>query len=130
MLHTSGPVEGMADIEKPKLTLLQEISLKSSILKGLLQVIRESHRCRALFRKVGGFIYVMSVLVGMEGCLSDGQLPDACKNKFPPDRGQVNEWSTIEKKKIWNLLKYVFTTLASAMRYEPANARFFANEVN
>uniref|UniRef100_T1KMA3 WD repeat and FYVE domain-containing protein 3 n=1 Tax=Tetranychus urticae TaxID=32264 RepID=T1KMA3_TETUR len=129
MLHTSGPVDSISNIEKPKLTLIQEISLKLSILKGLLQVVRESHRCRALFRKVGGFIYVMSVLVGMEGCLADEEIPDEFKAKLPVDRRHYSQWCTIEKKKIWNLLKYVFTTLAAAMRFEPANARFFANEI-
>lgn len=49
-----------------ELTLQQELSLKTSVLKSLLSVLRESHRCRALFRKVGGFVYVMSVLIGME----------------------------------------------------------------
>ena len=41
------------------------------ILQSLLNVLRESHRTRTLFRKVGGFVYVMSVLVSMEGCLAD-----------------------------------------------------------
>ena len=39
--------------------------------QALLNVLRESHRTRMAFRKVGGFVYVMSVLVSMEGCLSD-----------------------------------------------------------
>ena len=39
--------------------------------QSLLNVLRESHRTRTVFRKVGGFVYVMSVLVIMEGCLSD-----------------------------------------------------------
>jgi hypothetical protein len=33
------------------------------ILQSLLNVLRESHRTRNVFRKVGGFVYVMSVLV-------------------------------------------------------------------
>ena len=40
-------------------------------LQALLHVLKESHRTRTVFRKVNGFLYVMSVLVSMEGCLSD-----------------------------------------------------------
>jgi hypothetical protein len=47
------------------------LELKTHILKALLLVLRESHRTRTVFRKVGGFVYVMSVLVSMEGCLAD-----------------------------------------------------------
>lgn len=50
-------------------TLANQLSLKAAILNSLLVVLRDSHRVRALFRKVGGFVYVMSVLVHMEGCL-------------------------------------------------------------
>ncbi len=39
--------------------------------QSLLNVLKESHRTRTVFRKVGGFVYVMSVLVSMEGCLAD-----------------------------------------------------------
>ena len=41
------------------------------IFQSLLNVLRESHRTRTVFRKVGGFVYVMSVLVSMEGCLAN-----------------------------------------------------------
>ena len=66
------------------------LNLKSSILKSLLVVLRENHRVRAIFRKVGGFVYVMSVLVHMEGCLS----------------GRTDSWNGVEPKKIWNLLRF------------------------
>ncbi|KAI8741991.1 WD repeat and FYVE domain-containing protein 3 isoform X1 [Biomphalaria glabrata] len=93
---------------------LTDLELKTHILKSLLSVLRESHRTRTVFRKVGGFVYVMSVLVSMEGCLSSPP-------KFP--------WNTVEKKDILLMLKTVFSTLTVAMRYEPANAKFFATEV-
>ena len=49
------------------------INLYLTILmfQSLLNVLRESHRTRTVFRKVGGFVYVMSVLVSMEGCLAN-----------------------------------------------------------
>ncbi|XP_074647224.1 WD repeat and FYVE domain-containing protein 3-like [Tubulanus polymorphus] len=90
------------------------LELKTHILKALLNCLRESHRTRTVFRKVGGFVYVMSVLVSMEGCLAD-----------PPR----TPWENIPRKEILTLLKSVFSTLTIAMRYEPANAKFFATEV-
>jgi len=44
-------------------------------LQSLLHVLKESHRTRTVFRKVGGFVYVMSVLVSMEGCLAEPPKP-------------------------------------------------------
>nr|XP_037269371.1 WD repeat and FYVE domain-containing protein 3-like isoform X4 [Rhipicephalus microplus] len=90
------------------------LDLKNHILKSLLYVLRESHRTRTVFRKVGGFVYVMSVLVSMEGCLAD-----------PPRE----PWNTVEKKQIISLLRTVFSSMTVAMRYEPANAKFFATEI-
>ncbi|XP_064458168.1 WD repeat and FYVE domain-containing protein 3-like isoform X2 [Ornithodoros turicata] len=90
------------------------LDLKNHILKSLLFVLRESHRTRTVFRKVGGFVYVMSVLVSMEGCLAD-----------PPKE----PWNTVEKRQIVSLLRTVFGTMTVAMRYEPANAKFFATEI-
>lgn len=77
-------------------------------------MLRESHRTRTVFRKVGGFVYVMSVLVSMEGCLAEPAKPP---------------WNTVARQDIIGLLKMVFSTLTVAMRYEPANARFFSTEV-
>ncbi|XP_048248442.1 WD repeat and FYVE domain-containing protein 3-like isoform X1 [Haliotis rufescens] len=91
-----------------------DLELKTHILKSLLNVLRESHRTRTVFRKVGGFVYVMSVLVSMEGCLAD------------PPRAP---WDMVPRKDILTMLRTVFSTLTVAMRYEPANAKFFASEV-
>lgn len=90
------------------------LDLKNHILKSLLFVLRESHRTRTVFRKVGGFVYVMSVLVSMEGCLGS-----------PPKE----PWNTVERKQVVSLLRTVFSTMTVAMRYEPANAKFFATEI-
>ncbi|CAH1794598.1 unnamed protein product [Owenia fusiformis] len=90
------------------------LQLKTHILKSLLNVLRESHRSRTVFRKVGGFVYVMSVLVSMEGCLAN-----------PPR----SPWEKAESSELIALLKAVFRTLTVAMRYEPANAKFFRTDV-
>ncbi|XP_041084029.1 WD repeat and FYVE domain-containing protein 3 isoform X2 [Polyodon spathula] len=91
-----------------------ELQLKTHILKALLAVLRESHRTRTVFRKVGGFVYVTSLLVAMERSLCS-----------PPRNG----WETVSQKQLFELLHTVFCTLTAAMRYEPANSHFFSTEI-
>ncbi|KAG8229679.1 hypothetical protein J437_LFUL010268 [Ladona fulva] len=116
------------------------LELKTHILKSLLICLRESHRTRTVFRKVGGFVYVMSVLVSMEGCLDGGT---RMENNKSPDPGAVSNplsyssntslsptpWETVPTKKIIALLHTVFSTVTVAMRFEPANAKFFHHEI-
>ncbi|KAF5299222.1 hypothetical protein FQA39_LY02395 [Lamprigera yunnana] len=83
------------------------LQLKIDILKALLLCLRESHRTRTVFRKVNGFVYVTSVLLSLEGKLIDRE---------------VNQ-------DILNLLNIVFYTINTAMRFEPANAKFFYHEI-
>lgn len=71
-----------------------------------------------MFRKVGGFVYVMSGLVSMDGCLSH-------------EPGSTERpWAAAARSDVLRLLHLVFNTLCVAMRYEPANAKFFHQEVN
>ena len=67
-----------------------------------------------MFRRVGGFVYVMAVLVSLEGCMAE--VPD------PP-------WDTVPRQTMLSLVHGAFHTLTMAMRYEPANAKFFQLEV-
>nr|XP_022905895.1 WD repeat and FYVE domain-containing protein 3-like [Onthophagus taurus] len=108
LVLTSGGDEDMAQLlatlhTAPRHALL----LKMDILKALLQCLKESHRTRTVFRKVNGFVYVTSVLISLEGKLS----------KYEPDPD------------ILNLLQLVFYTISTAMRFEPANAKFFHHEI-
>lgn len=52
-------------------TELSEVKLKTDVLDALLKVFDLDPRTRAVFREVGGFVYVMSVLINMEGSLAD-----------------------------------------------------------
>ena len=63
---------------------------------------------------MGGFVYVISVLMSMEGCLSPRNLA---------------RYQRKDEENVFQLLRSVFTCLAVAMRYEPANAHFFNVEV-
>ncbi|RXG52401.1 WD repeat and FYVE domain-containing protein 3 [Armadillidium vulgare] len=98
LLHTAQPTD---------------LQLKTDILKTLLLCLKESHRTRTVFRKVGGFVYLMSVIVGLEGSMGDEPLP---------------LWVPVNQKLILGLLITVFNALTIAMRYEPANAKFFHQE--
>ncbi|KAF4792189.1 hypothetical protein TURU_124323 [Turdus rufiventris] len=91
-----------------------ELQLKTDILRALLLVLRESHRTRTVFRKVGGFVYVTSLLVAMERSLCS-----------PPKNG----WEKVNQNQVFELLHTVFCTLTAAMRYEPANSHFFKTEI-
>lgn len=90
----------------------QNIELKMQILKALLSCLRDSHRTRTIFRKVGGFVYVTSVFISLDGKLSDGMTNDS---------KQI--------KDILHLLHLACQTLSTAMRFEPANAKFFQQEI-
>ncbi|CAF4462856.1 unnamed protein product, partial [Rotaria sp. Silwood2] len=93
---------------------LEELEMKSVILKGFLYILRESHRTRTVFRKVGGFVYIVSLLISMEGCLA-----------VPPK----NPWATVSRHEILSIIRLILNTLTVAMRFEPGNARLFENEV-
>ncbi|KAL1508880.1 hypothetical protein ABEB36_003702 [Hypothenemus hampei] len=84
-----------------------DLSLKIDILEALKLCLKESHRTRTVFRKANGFIYVTKVLSCLEGRLSN-QEPDS---------------------QILQLLLLVFQTICIAMRFEPANAKFFYYEI-
>ncbi|XP_059130799.1 WD repeat and FYVE domain-containing protein 3 [Peromyscus eremicus] len=91
-----------------------ELQLKTDILRALLSVLRESHRSRTVFRKVGGFVYITSLLVAMERSLSS-----------PPKNG----WERVNQNQVFELLHTMFCTLTAALRYEPANSHFFKTEI-
>lgn len=93
---------------------MEDLELKNAVLKSLLGTLRESHRTRTVFRKSGGFVYVVSVLISMEGSLS---IPSR-----PP-------WDLVNKQEIFSVLKTIMNTLTVSMRYEPANAKYFETEV-
>ncbi|XP_051170147.1 WD repeat and FYVE domain-containing protein 3 [Leptopilina boulardi] len=90
--------------------------LKTHILKSLLACLRESHRTRTVFRKVGGFVYVMSVLVSLEGQLGINE-------------ETIIQRSSQDESQLLTLLHVVFHTISTAMRFEPANAKFFHHEI-
>jgi WD repeat and FYVE domain-containing protein 3 len=92
----------------------------------------------ALFFKfqVGGFVYVTSVFVSLDGKLSDNSditktyLEQLTANESNIEQLMEYNQSNIPKMKdLLQLLHIVCHTLATAMRFEPANAKFFHQEV-
>jgi hypothetical protein len=77
------------------------------------------------FRRVGGYLCIMSLLLNLEGAL--GQQPQ------PPwdavfERQMTNNHSVY----ILNILDFInllFKVLTISMRFEPANAKYFATDV-
>ena len=86
---------------------------KQSYINALIICLRDSHRCRAVFRKAGGFNYLISVLLSMDQSLALS----------------LEEAAGPIIMDILFQLQSVFNCLSVAMRYEPANANFFQLEV-
>ncbi|KAL1245697.1 WD repeat and FYVE domain-containing protein [Trichinella spiralis] len=87
------------------------ISLKSDVLQFLSFVLRESHRVRMAFRRVGGYVYLLSLILNMGGTF---------KNLKKDFNNLV--WY------FWSIAN-IFKVLTMSMRFEPSNAMFFQNEV-
>lgn len=86
-----------------------EVKLKSDVFDTLLKVFDLDPRTRAGFREVGGFVYVMSVLINMEGSLAD---PISAV------------WKNVKREEVLNLLRTVFHVLTAAIQDDPANKNF------
>ena len=119
MILSGGPggEEDMIDL----LDILQNTDVinttqRKKVLVCLTGCLKESHRCRTVFRRVGGFVYIMSALLALEGSLSDNDTN--------------SKWKGIEKRQIFLLLKEIFEVLAVSMRFEPANAKYFNDEIS
>lgn len=52
-----------------------DIKLKSDVLSSLLHIFEMNPQTRSVFQEVGGFVYVVSVLVSLEGSLADPPVP-------------------------------------------------------
>ena len=64
----------------------------------------------------------MSVLVSLENLLGSRMI----KN---PETNEVSDRTPQDEIQLLSLLYYVFFTISTAMRFEPANAKFFHHEV-
>ena len=90
-----------------------------SLVNAVVVCLRESHRCRATFRKCGGFNSLLSIILSLDQCLSFKH------SDHNSDSKDVNDDKEFNLSSILLLLRSVFNCLAVAMRFEPANAKFF-----
>ncbi|KRY48283.1 WD repeat and FYVE domain-containing protein 3 [Trichinella britovi] len=90
------------------------ISLKSDVLQFLSFVLRESHRVRMAFRRVGGYVYLLSLILNMGGTFKN------LKKDFQHTDSFFENFA---------YLRNIFKVLTMSMRFEPSNAMFFQNEV-
>lgn len=72
-----------------------------------------------MFRKTGGFSFLISVILSMEDALSTSAAAVSARQP----------WDKANKADIFDLLKTILHTIVISMRYEPANAKFFEVEV-
>lgn len=100
-----------------------QVEFKIQILNMLLGCLKDSHRTRTVFRKVGGFVYLTSVFVSLDGKLCDEDRLDNGSSDDDPEAQQIPQDDLVL------LLQMVCQTLATAMRFEPANAKFFHQEI-
>lgn len=89
------------------------------ILRLLCNVLRDSHRCRTIFRKCNGSTYIIHQLVPLNGCLSP-----RCDGEVITEAPDVKN-----KRQTLLLIKSVFAVLTIAMKFEPASAKHSAVEV-
>ena len=99
LLHSS-PSLAMAAKSSPEV-----VGMKVEVLRVVIACLKDSHRARAIFRRVGGFVYIISVLVSLEGVLSG----------VPREESRGSR-CLAEDKKVFALLRGVFTCLTTAMR--------------
>ncbi|CAD6191346.1 unnamed protein product [Caenorhabditis auriculariae] len=93
----------------------ENLNLCENLLKALLGVVRESHKIRMQFRKTGGYLALMGLLLGLEKKFA----------QVEPDEKRI-------PKLFCDLMEFVhliFKITTLSMRFEPSNARYFTSEV-
>jgi hypothetical protein len=89
------------------------ISVCMKILNMFGSILLESHKVRIMFRRSGGYICLMTLLLQLENSL-----------------GADGDALTEEKKLLLEHITLIFRVLTLSMRYEPSNARYFLLEVS
>ena len=52
-------------------TPVTDVKLKSDVLSSLIRIFDTNAQTRSVFQEVGGFVYVVSILVSLEGSLAE-----------------------------------------------------------
>ncbi|KAI6229287.1 Beige/BEACH domain-containing protein [Aphelenchoides besseyi] len=89
------------------------IDVCMKILEMFGSILLESHKVRIMFRRSGGYICLMTLLLQLENTLN-----------LDPEKTLTDH-----HKRILTHVTLIFRVLTLSMRYEPSNARYFLNEV-
>ncbi|VDM30874.1 unnamed protein product [Hydatigera taeniaeformis] len=92
------------------------VDLRIEVLRLLCNVLRDSHRCRTIFRKCNGSVRIIHQLVLLNGCL------------LPSDEAEAI-LGMDKKCQLTLLIKGVIAVLTIAMKFEPASAKHFVVEL-
>ncbi|VDM63087.1 unnamed protein product [Angiostrongylus costaricensis] len=92
----------------------QQLEFNVDLLKTVLVVLRESHKVRVQFRKTGGYLSLISMLLGLEGAFSE---VDGTAGTVP-----------FEAVRLLDFIHLIFKVLTISMRFEPSNAKYFSVE--
>ncbi|KAL3072845.1 hypothetical protein niasHS_017819 [Heterodera schachtii] len=101
----------------------ENIELCAVILKLFSCVLLESHKVRVMFRRSGGFICLMTLLLHI-----DHSLAPTAEVSLPSDGQQIPSSSQREATTL-QYVALIFHVLTVSMRYEPSNSRYFLKEV-
>lgn len=108
----------------------QNLTLQSVLLKSLLCALRESHKVRVMFRRVGGYLCLISLLLSFEGKLKSDEKSQEMSST---DNSNERSWKlasvSMESLSLLEFFQLIFKVLTISMRYEPSNAKHFAQEV-
>lgn len=90
-------------------------------------VLLESHKVRIMFRKSGGYICLMTLLLHLEGALSSNKAQETLKNLNTEASNSQHQPS---RQETLTHIAMIFHVFVVSMRYEPSNAKYFLTEVS
>eukprot|EP00795_Rhopilema_esculentum_P008037 gene8037-13951_t len=89
------------------------VKLKIDALNSMLKIFAMNGQTRTVFQEVSGFVYVVAVLVSLEGSLADPA---------------IGVWANVDRSLILELIWTIFQVLTAAMQDEPSNRVIFMDE--
>jgi len=90
------------------------VRLKTDILNSMLRIFSMNAQTRTIFQEESGFVYVIAVLVSLEGSLADPAI--GC-------------WGNVSRTAVLELIWTIFQVLTASMKDEPRNRVIFIDEV-
>ncbi|ORX90609.1 beach-domain-containing protein [Basidiobolus meristosporus CBS 931.73] len=106
------------------------LRMKKDILKTLEKLLNNSLLLKDAFRNLGGFISLLSLLIGLEGALDlcpaiEGENTQHISEAAPSQQGNPR----IQRSEVIALMQAVFSVFIAAMSDHPYNRWFFENHI-